>query len=141
MTPSTNPDELPRAAGEYRTLEFRIEALERCIADLHRVVAERTDLHGWADGPSPSAVPELSPTETGESPLSLRLEQLALRLGDQERRSAKIASLVEGHEEALRLLCLALKEIDDPYGMGASLDERLGLDEAISERDDEWNAS
>ena len=77
MTPGTNPDELPRAAGESQRLEFRIEALERCIADLQRVVAERADLYGWADGPLPSAVPELSPRETGESPLTLRLEKLA----------------------------------------------------------------
>ena len=71
MTPSTNPDELPRAAGEYRTLEFRIEALERCIADLHRVVAERTDPYGGADGPTPSAVPELTPSgDRGVAPIA-----------------------------------------------------------------------
>ena len=51
MTPSTNPDELPRAAGESQRLEFRIEALERCIADLQRVVAERADIMAGPMGP------------------------------------------------------------------------------------------
>ena len=29
------------------------------------------------------------------------------------------------HDEALRIVCALLKEIDDPYGFGESLDERI----------------
>ena len=133
MSPSTNPDEPPQAAGACRILEVRIEALERHIADLHRVVAERTDRVGGVDRRiavrRPASRP--CPCNSNGSPIDSTARSGA---------SAKIASLVKG-TRALRLLCIALKEIDDPYGMGASLDERLGLDEATSERDDEWNAS
>jgi hypothetical protein len=57
------------------------------------------------------------------------------RLSRVESRLAGVAREAAGHEEALRLVCEVLKDLDDPYGFGLSLDERIsrGSSECISD--------
>lgn len=50
--------------------------------------------------------------------LEERVRRLESRLDDASRDIA-------GHESVLRLLCEVIKELDDPYGMGTSLDDRI----------------
>lgn len=48
------------------------------------------------------------------------------RLSRVESRLAALSREVLGHEEALKMVCEVLKELDDPYGFGLSLDEQIG---------------
>ena len=52
-----------------------------------------------------------------------RIKELETRLARVERRSSE-------HEESIRMMCVVLRELDDPYGLGPSLDERLAYDDA-----------
>lgn len=56
-----------------------------------------------------------------------------------ERRRVELAGRVDDHEEALRMVCVALKELDDPYGFGESLDDQIAEDRRGS--DDEWDVA
>jgi hypothetical protein len=47
------------------------------------------------------------------------------RLSSMELRLDGVSREVSGHEEALKLVCEVLKDLDDPYGFGLSLDERV----------------
>lgn len=137
MTESTNPDAPARGHDDPRGLASRVESLEHrlaCLAGLleHREERERRPVGAEA---TPESGANLA--EALELLTSIGVARLARRLGDQEARSAGLARMVERHEEAIRLLCLALKELDDPYGLGAGLDERIGLDEGARERDEE----
>lgn len=62
--------------------------------------------------------------------LETRLVQTESRLLDAEKRVAQ-------HETCLRMVAVALKELNDPYGFGESVDDRIGVvdDEAPSYRD------
>jgi hypothetical protein len=57
--------------------------------------------------------------------LVLWMTQLDGRLSRLENQLDRLSIEVGGHEEALKLLCEVLKELDDPYGYGLSLDERI----------------
>jgi hypothetical protein len=53
---------------------------------------------------------------------------MARRLVAAESRSERLANEVSEHENALRMMCEVLQELDDPYGFGHSLDERIAGD-------------
>jgi hypothetical protein len=53
---------------------------------------------------------------------------MARRLLAVECRSERHANKISDHEEALRMVCEVLQELDDPYGFGKSLDERIAGD-------------
>lgn len=115
------------ARDRVPALEHRIASLERRIANLHRL------LEGLVVGPGPSAEGE----REREPLLARRVERLARRLIDQERVSARLAASIDDHNEILRTLCQVLRELEDPYGLGTSLDERIGLDDTPPDRDGE----
>ena len=140
MNPITNPDDHPRSVEESLDLGRRVDALERRLASLDRVGMQRPTGGRIAGGLSTPAAFGVAAAEAPEPSLYRRIEQLARRLGEQERRSAELADQADSHLEMIRMLCLAIKDLDDPYGMGASLDERIGLDEACVEQDDEAGA-
>jgi hypothetical protein len=57
-----------------------------------------------------------------------RLEPLAEEFSCKsapESRLTELAGRVRELEEAIQMMCTLLKELDDPYGFGLSLDERL----------------
>jgi hypothetical protein len=70
-----------------------------------------------------------SATREGMKLIFRWLGQLEHRMSQTESRVAQLASRASDHDESLRMVCSVLKEIDDPYGFGLSLDERI-LDEA-----------
>jgi hypothetical protein len=58
-----------------------------------------------------------------------------------ERSRAELNKKVDDHEDALRMLCRAVKELDDPYGFGESLDEQIVEDRRTAGDDGEWGAT
>jgi hypothetical protein len=56
------------------------------------------------------------------------MDLLDRRLGRLGSRLAALSGEVSGHEGALRVLCDMLRELDDPYGFGLGLDERIAGD-------------
>jgi hypothetical protein len=62
--------------------------------------------------------------------LGRSIDRMRRRTSDVESRLAGLARESSRHEESLRMICAVLKDLDDPYGFGMSLDERLAYDEA-----------
>jgi hypothetical protein len=53
------------------------------------------------------------------------MDQLDRRIGQIESRVSGLATRTSDQQEALRMMCSVIQEIDDPYGFGQSLDERI----------------
>ena len=70
--------------------------------------------------------------------LARSVVRLARRLREAESRTRKLAARVDDHEKSLRMVCEILKQLDDPYGFGLSLDDRIGDDDPeLSSSEDE----
>ncbi len=72
----------------------------------------------------------LSEAEGRLAHLDRSIHRMKRRASDVESRLAGLARESSQHEESLRMICTLLKDLDDPYGFGTSLDERLAYDEA-----------
>jgi hypothetical protein len=57
------------------------------------------------------------------------MDRVKRRVAQMESRLTGLSERTSGQEEALRMMCLVLKDLDDPYGLGTSLDERIAYDE------------
>jgi hypothetical protein len=123
-------DDNAAVKDEARDLRDRLEDLARRNADLARVM-EQAPGDGREGDPRGAALIALraSLAEEQIAVLGRWVDLLTRRLTQSERRWCELADLVAGHEEGLRLVAAALKEIDDPYGFGESLDERIGTDD------------
>jgi hypothetical protein len=53
------------------------------------------------------------------------LSQIDLRISRIESRVSGLATRASDQQETLRMMCSVIQEIDDPYGFGQSLDERI----------------
>ena len=53
---------------------------------------------------------------------------LSRQVDDAASRLDELASRSCGHDHAINMICSILKDLDDPYGFGASLDERLACE-------------
>lgn len=74
-----------------------------------------------ADRPSPS------PSHGGldAARIDRWMAQMDRRLRRIESRLSALAGRVMDHHEAIGMITALLRDLDDPYGFGASLDERL----------------
>jgi hypothetical protein len=63
------------------------------------------------------------------------MSQIDCRVRQLESCLRGLAGRVSDQDEAVRMMCSVLKEIDDPYGLGQSLDERLFGDAAQGSSD------
>jgi hypothetical protein len=53
------------------------------------------------------------------------MDQLDQRMSHVESRLSTLTGQASDQEEALRMMCSVLRDLDDPYGFGVSLDERI----------------
>ncbi len=53
------------------------------------------------------------------------IDQLDRRVSQVESRLADLANQASDQGEAFRMMCSVIKNIEDPYGFGVSLDERI----------------
>lgn len=136
MTPTTNHEDSHRSSEDIRAIADRVDDLSLCIAHLAEIVQGLFDRSGRPIGHARPSRSAYIATEAQDEGLSRRVDQLRRRCGDQERRSADIAARIDGHDRLLRMLCLAVKELEDPYGFGQSLDERIGADNPFPDGDD-----
>ncbi len=67
----------------------------------------------------------LGETEHQLGQLVRSIDRMNRRLGRMELRLTSLTSQASDQEEALRMMCEVLRDLDDPYGFGESLDERL----------------
>lgn len=81
--------------------------------------------------------------ERGE-PIEQRPEQFAAWMARLDRRLRRVEAQLTalagqaGEQGAsIRMICTILRDLDDPYGFGPSLDERLGLDPSDGTHDEE----
>lgn len=70
----------------------------------------------------------LSDAEGRLAHLGRSIDRMKRRASDVESRLAGLARESSQHEESLRMICAVLKDLDDPYGFGIGLDERLAYD-------------
>ena len=66
-----------------------------------------------------------------------RMDGMKRRVSELESELSRVAGRSSEHAESIRMMCTVLKELDDPYGFGTSLDERLAYDEADRTTEDE----
>jgi hypothetical protein len=64
------------------------------------------------------------------------MDQLDRRMSQIESSLSDLANRSSTQDEAIRMMCSVLKEMDDPYGFGQGLDERI-FGEAAKEPADE----
>ena len=79
---------------------------------------------------------EQPPRATGITFIFQCIDQLERRIRQIETRVSDLATRASDQQEALRMMCSVIQEIDDPYGFGLSLDERV-LGEAAQGTSDE----
>jgi hypothetical protein len=108
---------------EYALARALERDLEAGSVDLRQAVR-------WLARSSTAAVRRVARLERFKQGLIERDCQAAARL---EEIAARVAEL----ERAINVICTLLKEIDDPYGLGQSLDERLALDGADHSAEEE----
>ena len=53
------------------------------------------------------------------------LGEIDSRVNELESRLSQLANHASDQDQKLSMMCSVLKEIDDPYGFGRSLDERI----------------
>jgi hypothetical protein len=56
------------------------------------------------------------------------LDLLTRRIVAQERRSMDLVRRMRGTDASLGLVCEVLRQLDDPYGFGESLDSRIAAE-------------
>jgi hypothetical protein len=66
-----------------------------------------------------------SATREGITLILQWIDHFDRRIGQIESRVSSLANRASDQQEALRLMCSVIQEIDDPYGFGQSLDERI----------------
>lgn len=69
--------------------------------------------------------------------LARRMDGMKRRVSELEFELSRVAGRSSAHADSIRMICTVLKELDDPYGFGTSLDERLAYDEADLTTEDE----
>ena len=65
------------------------------------------------------------PNEAQIARWMMRVEQRMRRI---EARLAALTSRAADQQESIGMICTILRDLDDPYGFGLSLDERLARD-------------
>jgi hypothetical protein len=58
------------------------------------------------------------------------MKRVDRRLSRVEARVDALTNQAADQQESTRMICAILKDLDDPYGFGPSLDERLARDES-----------
>ncbi len=123
--------------GSTRALRAELEKLERQEADLASSL--ETALAGeQLDGKSVARLLHARCSSTRERITLIFhwLGLLDLRIGQIESRVSGLATRAFDQQEALRMMCSVIQEIDDPYGFGLSLDERILGEAAHGAADD-----
>jgi hypothetical protein len=77
-----------------------------------------------------------SATRDGLTLLFQWMDQLDRRIRQIDSRVSGLATRASDQQEALRMMCSVIQEIDDPYGFGLSLDERILGETAQGPSDD-----
>jgi hypothetical protein len=75
--------------------------------------------------------------EPNEARIARWMMRMDRRMREVESRLATLTSRAADQQEAIGMICTILRDLDDPYGFGLSLDERLerdGSDRATEER-------
>jgi hypothetical protein len=119
-----------RKLSEARTWRRELDDLERQDAELARTcqLLSSRDGQGWG---------ELFALMTSRSMIANRrialltqwMNCVTTSVMELERGSHRAESQSERQEKLLQLLCEAWNELDDPYGFGVSLDERIAGDD------------
>jgi hypothetical protein len=65
------------------------------------------------------------------------MKRVDRRLSRVEARVDALTNQAADQQESTRMICAILKDLDDPYGLGVSLDERLARDESERTSDEE----
>jgi PIN domain nuclease of toxin-antitoxin system len=119
------PVGLPSRQGS-RAIAVELERLERQEADLASSLESALAVaHPDARSLARLLQARSSATREGITLVFHWMVQLDLRISRIESRMARLATRSADQQEALRMMCSVLKEMDDPYGLGLSLDERI----------------
>jgi hypothetical protein len=94
--------------------------------------------NGLSPANRPAEADRRPPQQDGPDPARIErwMTQINRRLRRIESRLSALAGQAADHHEAIGMITTILRDLDDPYGFGASLDERLareGSDRAEGE--------
>lgn len=112
-----NPDY--RSAFDHEFREIRLE--------LEQLMQRQIDEAGGGDGRDPKL-----------EMIVRWLDLLTRRTAAQERRSMELSRRINGIDESVRLVCEVLRQLDDPYGFGESLDARIAAESLPTPPDESY---
>ena len=72
--------------------------------------------------------PTAGDAEADQARIARWMMRLDRRMRQVESRLAALAGQAADQQEAIGMICTILRDLDDPYGFGLSLDERLARD-------------
>jgi hypothetical protein len=78
----------------------------------------------------------LAEAERNLAELGRSMDRMNRRFSQMQSQLKCLSIQASDHEEALRMMCEVLRDLDDPYGFGQSLDERI-IDDG-TDRTSEW---
>jgi hypothetical protein len=116
-------------ADSLTALKTQLETLGQSEEGLERNIEVLLSREGERDGPLTALL--ASRSATNNLRLSLLVQWTTLldrKLNDLEARLDGLAGLIHSHDESIRTICHLIKDLDDPYGFGLSLDERIAGD-------------
>jgi hypothetical protein len=70
----------------------------------------------------------LTDAEVELARLGRSMNRVNRRLGVLQSRMSQVESQSFEHQQSLQMVCAILRDLDDPYGFGLSVDERLAYD-------------
>ena len=102
--------------------------MSRNPADLTKTITMKTnpdDGDPLANGPGEGSPRAPAHVELDPARIARWMAQIDRRMRQVESRLAALAGQAADHQEAIGMISTILRDLDDPYGFGSSLDERL----------------
>ena len=105
--------------------------MSRNPVDLTKTITMKTnpdDRGPLVNGPDEGGRRTPAHDELDPARIARWMAQLDRRMRRVESRLAALAGQATDQQQAIGMICTILRDLDDPYGFGSSLDERLACD-------------
>jgi hypothetical protein len=113
--------------------------MSRIPADLTKTITMKTNpdsRDSLANGPVEAGRRTPAHDELDPAGIARWMAQLDRRMRQVESRLATLAGQAADQQEAIGMIGTILRDLDDPYGFGSSLDERLAREGADRTEDE-----
>jgi hypothetical protein len=120
----------PMSRSKSHSLRDRLDALNHRTEIVAKLVEER--ISRTQDGIGCSLDLIALRCDLTDQRLNLMMEWMELMSHQADRNEGRdevLSRRIDGQDKTLRLMCEVLKQIDDPYGFGQSVDEWIAGDD------------